>query len=226
MGESGKKRPCRRREIGGFSLVELLIVVGILALLVTMLLPSLRRAKLLAKVAKAKAELANISAALEIYHASNRAYPPARTYCDYGDPAKAPHWAELPRELAEAGYLPSPPGGSLMSVAVEDPFNPGRTYKYLAPGPGKHNDAGTWIALWVPDDFPRGDGSSGKAYWKGKDSPVKYVVWSVGTFGDIGYWQALSQRQPLNTSQWLTTISAPGLIVRAGLGAGQCVSSP
>jgi len=208
-----------------FTLVELLTVVAILGLLVTILMPGLTRARLLARITKAKGELANISTALSIYHQANRAYPPARTYCEYGDTLKAPDWAELPPELAGQGYLPTPPPGTTMTVDAEDPFNPERTYKYLACGRGYHNGAGTWIGIWVADDFPRGDPEKGKEYWSPDDSPVRYVLWSVGTFGDIGYWASLARHHPFNTDQWFPGKDDKGLVVRACMKDGQFVMS-
>lgn len=201
-------------------------MVGILGLLITLLVPSLARAKFLAKVAKAKVELAGISTALEIYHECSKAYPPARTYCAYGDAAKAPDWAELPPELVKGGYLPAPPADSHLTALAEDPFNPKRTYKYLAPGPGRHNHAGTWIGLWVPDSFQGGGGAAGREYWDPQDCPVAYVLWSVGTFGDIGYWDSLSRHHPLNTADWYSPENDEGLIVRARRQAGEWFASP
>ena len=208
-----------------FSLVELLVVVAVLGLLITILAPALARARLLAKVTKAKAELANIATALEVYHNHHQAYPPARTYCEYGDTVKAPDWAELPIELARGGYLPAAPPEGNMTVEAEDPFNPGRTYKYLAPGLGFHNGAGTYIGLWVPENFPHGDSSKGKDYSNPDDSPVMYVLWSVGTLGDIGYWNALARHHPLNPQEWFPGKDEKGIIVRVRMKNGQFVLS-
>ncbi len=210
----------------GFTLVELLVVVAILALLVSMLLPSLGRAKFLAKVTQAKAELSGIATALEVYYGHNKAYPPSRTYCEYGGDAKVPDWAELPGELAHGGYLPTPPADSHLTVSAIDPFNPNRTYKYLAPGKGYHNGAGTITGLWVPDDFPDGNNSSGKTWTNPKTTPVKFVLWSVGTYGDIGYWRALEQHHPLAQDAWYPGESEKGLIVRSRLAEGQYATSP
>ena len=104
--------------ITAFTLVELLVVVAIIGLLISILLPSLARAKFIAKVVKTKAELAGIATALTIYHDENNAYPPSRTYCAYGCPEKVKDWAEMPIELARGGYLPTPPPQSHVTVQM------------------------------------------------------------------------------------------------------------
>jgi len=220
------KKPCRTLPAyrgggscfyhnGAFTLVELLVVIAIIGLLISILLPSLARAKFIAKVVKTKAELAGIATALTIYHHEHNAYPPARTYCAYGCPEKVKDWAELPIELARGGYLPAAPPDSHLTVQMTDPFNPDRTYKYLAPGPGFHNKVKTITGIWVPDGFPPGDCTNGKTYTDPKKSPVKFVIWSVGTFGDIGYWQALQYHHPLCPSAWYSNKTEKGLILRA-----------
>ncbi|MCK4602100.1 MAG: prepilin-type N-terminal cleavage/methylation domain-containing protein [Phycisphaerae bacterium] len=208
-----------------FTLLELLLVVAVLGLLVAILMPSLSHAKLLAKVAKAKAELYGIATALVTYRTDQRTLPPARTYCEYGDQAKANDWAELPPELGNGYYSPGPPGSNLTLNAV-DPFNPGRTYKYLKPGRGYHNNAGTYISFWVPDEFPSGDMDTGKDYSSEKNSPVSFVLWSVGTYGDIGYWNALEWHHPFDTREWYGAGKDKGIIVRALMPSGAFVMSP
>ncbi len=208
-----------------FTLVELLVVVGVIGLLVAILLPSVTRAKLLAKVARAKAELRGIATALMTYHADQEAFPPARTYCEYGDPAKAPDWAELPPELGDGYYTPAAPGAQLTLNAV-DPFNSGRTYKYLKPGRGYHNGCGTFVSIWVPDGFPSGLAGAGSDYSSEEDSPVSFVLWSVGTFGDIGYWNALERHHPFETREWYGGGREDGIIVRARMASGSFVTSP
>jgi hypothetical protein len=87
-------------------------------------------------------------------------------------------------ELAKEDYLPrgDRPG---MAANMEDVFNPGHTYKYAAPGPQLLNDSpGGNFKLWAPDDFPTGTVSIGKYYSSPKDSPVRWVVWSLGPHPD------------------------------------------
>jgi len=67
----------RRPSPQGFTLVEILVIVGIIALLVTLALPNLQRAKLAANESSAKATLKTISTSLENYAVLNSIYPTA-----------------------------------------------------------------------------------------------------------------------------------------------------
>ncbi|MCP4590074.1 MAG: type II secretion system protein [bacterium] len=78
---NGVRRPARtasaRRRSGGFTLVELLVVVSIIALLVAILLPSLKRAREQAKLTKCMAHLHSIGLALVTYSDENRQFYPS-----------------------------------------------------------------------------------------------------------------------------------------------------
>jgi len=60
----------------GFTLVEVLIIVAVIALLATIAIPNLLRARVNAHDAFAKASLKAASTAMENYLAANSAYPP------------------------------------------------------------------------------------------------------------------------------------------------------
>ncbi len=69
--------PTRRHR--GFTLVELLVVIGIIALLISILLPSLNKARRAANTVKCSANLHGIMLAFQIYGSQNHDYFPGST---------------------------------------------------------------------------------------------------------------------------------------------------
>ncbi|MEP0848193.1 MAG: type II secretion system protein, partial [Phycisphaerae bacterium] len=69
------------RKQAGFTLIELLVVVAIIALLISILMPSLQNARDQAKAVKCASNLAHVGKAFGAYLGENRSvYPPAYLY--------------------------------------------------------------------------------------------------------------------------------------------------
>jgi prepilin-type N-terminal cleavage/methylation domain-containing protein len=93
-------RPCRH---AGFTMIELLVVIGIIAVLVSILLPTIFAVKRKAEIARTKSDLDTISIALEEYK---------KVFFDYprqADPNKGSA-ASTPRDRLLYQYLIGPNG--------------------------------------------------------------------------------------------------------------------
>jgi prepilin-type N-terminal cleavage/methylation domain-containing protein len=199
----------RQKETAGFTLIELLIVLAIIALIGGLLFPLASSGIERARVSKVRGELRQIEMALEMYHDDYKRYPPVRVSCNTDE---REHWCELPRDLVELGYLPSDPRQGVSS-AMEDPFNPGHTYKYAAPGPyylnGQLQPDG--FAVYVPADFPVCHAARG-AYHDNSRSPLAWAVWSLGPRPSRD--KALSSHAPLGSDTWYRGPGDNGVIAR------------
>jgi prepilin-type N-terminal cleavage/methylation domain-containing protein len=83
-GQPSRARPAGRR--GGFTLVELLVVISIIALLIAILLPSLRKARTQAKTTKCGAQLHDIGISLSSYASEYYRMPLQNSFGASNDP--------------------------------------------------------------------------------------------------------------------------------------------
>lgn len=73
---SGPVTPKRRRRVGGFTLVELLVVIVIIGILMALLLPAISRAIREARVRTCASNLRQLYSMLHIYASKNRGFWP------------------------------------------------------------------------------------------------------------------------------------------------------
>ncbi|NLN75902.1 MAG: prepilin-type N-terminal cleavage/methylation domain-containing protein [Armatimonadetes bacterium] len=184
----------------GFSLIELLVVVAVIAIIAAILFPVFVNVKLRSQVARVHVELRQVADAVQMYCDDWNGRPPlASESCQQ---VKIDDYYELPEPLYK--YI--------SSKKFYDPFNPGRTYKYIAPGLGYVTNGISKITLYVPADYPTSEQQC-VAYRSQKDAPLKWVVWSVGPGKRRGLIEFAQNMMPVPKQHWYP-YDQNGIIVR------------
>ena len=80
----------------GFTLVELLVVIGIIAILASVITISTSNARKQSRDAKRKADMNSVSTVLEMYYTQNKSYPTG-SYSALGTPL-GPYISSLPQD--------------------------------------------------------------------------------------------------------------------------------
>lgn len=132
--------PHRLQRQGGFTLIEIMVVVVILSILATFVVPNLMDKPNEARVAKAKNDIKALSTALDMYKLDNFNYPTT----DQGleSLVSKPSGSPEARNWREGGYV---------KQLEKDPW--GNPYNYLSPGAHGALD----IYSWGPDGVESDD---------------------------------------------------------------------
>lgn len=203
----------------GFTLIELLTVAGLIALLLAVLLPALTAAKQRSKIVTVNVELNQIGLALEAYGLDHKGnYPPTRADCNQ---ETRKHWWALPPELADLNYLAKGSEGLAVFSDIEDKFNRGCTYKYVAVGKRlDFSGTPTKQRLMVPQGFPNNSPSPAKyiTYSDPVTSPVTWCLFSVGPKFDEN--DSIQDGFPVDTKFWYQPKKQRGIITRLRLKNG------
>jgi len=142
QGEGTRRPRAAGTRARGFTLIEVMVVVVILAILAAVLVPRIMDRPDEARIARARQDIRAIESALQLYRLDNYRYPTTEQGLEAlvrkpSVPPEPPNWK---------------PGGYLDRVPV-DPW--GRPYRYLHPGEHGEFDVFTYGA----DGRPGGEGA-------------------------------------------------------------------
>jgi prepilin-type N-terminal cleavage/methylation domain-containing protein len=153
--------------MAAFTLIELLIVIGIIGLLMAMLLPTLARVREQARMTQCLSNLRQIGAALTSYEVANRRYP--ATAYEVGDTAtfpasiRGPHLdgRELLRPFMDVDYFACPgvdpwrPSEATTDVInIDYVITPGYYADATVADVERPETAVFWRAFWVKPNRP------------------------------------------------------------------------
>ncbi len=116
---------CRNlyRKEKGFTLVELMVVIIILAILTGIAIPSYMALRNRARGTAARAEMSNIATALELFNTDYDQYPPGSDF------------TTVAAELEGTGTI-NPTSAYMANVPLNDPWGAGSPYTYVGDAGG------------------------------------------------------------------------------------------
>jgi general secretion pathway protein G len=113
----------QKKKPGGFTLIELMVVIVILGILAGLVLPRFMGRTEEAKKTKARLQIENLEGALKLYKLDTGTYPTTEQGLDAL--VQKPSTGAIPKNWREGGYLEK-------AKVPEDPW--GRPYVYISPG--------------------------------------------------------------------------------------------
>jgi prepilin-type N-terminal cleavage/methylation domain-containing protein/prepilin-type processing-associated H-X9-DG protein len=126
------------RRKAAFTLVELLVVIGIIALLISVLLPALNRAREAAKSTQCLSNLRQIGQAMNAYAADTKGWVvPGFIDTASGSGAGAENWATI---FVNMKYLPAPKQVTLPNLTEESSADAGNSVFYCPSGTNRKHD--------------------------------------------------------------------------------------
>lgn len=210
-----------KKTSAAFTLIELLLTISVILLLLAIILPGIKKARLAAKMVVAHSDLRQITIAIDMYRDDNNTkLPPTRGSCNL----RAAY--DLPPELIK--YLIENDEDSIVeTVGMKDPFT-GSGYLYRAPGCIIMNETTiveNGSTIWVQEGFPYGDCRQGRYYNDPKESPVRYAVWSSGPQPHSRLFD-IPGRLPVPHIYWLSVEKEEGVVVHLEDSEGNMHISP
>ena len=132
---------------GGFTLLELLVVVAIIGILLALLLPAVSAAKARVRSTVCMNHLRQVGLAMEMYVSEGQRYPlnldawPTKTWMDRLAPYNPINWTNAawhcPTFIAEGGQViwqPPPPGGGRFELSSSYAYNADGMFGYRIAG--------------------------------------------------------------------------------------------
>lgn len=117
----------RRSAERGFTLIELMIVVAIIAILAAVLIPNFVNARAQAQTSACESNLRSIATALELYYADQQSYPNGAVPAALQGPNNVNYLNNTPRDPADPANAP---------YQITNPA--GDAQQYLVTCPGQH----------------------------------------------------------------------------------------